>query len=180
VPKDVRSYIDKFETGLDNAVTSSNDYDFRIVLIPQVGKRSNADLAVQFIDISKLTPEQAEQFEKALVLARDRHVEVANLDRLKPQEVVDRIKVSVPSFSLQNHTEAWRFFGVRPPSSASGAEKMKTEAKYCVYDRAHKDYTYSEAWVKKLAAALAANPDAVMETWRRGKRSAGPTDAATP
>jgi hypothetical protein len=30
-----------------------------------------------------------------------------------------------------------------------------TDSKYCVYDAAHKDYLYTEAWVDKLAKNLA-------------------------
>jgi hypothetical protein len=40
-------------------------------------------------------------------------------------------------------------------SSASEPNWDKSDSKYCVYDAAHKDYLYTEAWVDKLVKDLA-------------------------
>jgi len=37
-----------------------------------------------------------------------------------------------------------------------GAAKPEaTDARYCIFDKAHKDYLYTAAWVAKLTAELA-------------------------
>lgn len=41
---------------------------------------------------------------------------------------------------------------VRPPSGA--ARPALTETRYCVYDEPHRDYLYTDAWVRKLARDL--------------------------
>ena len=164
LPKDVVTYIESFEAHVADVTIQSEHYDFRIFLVPHLGKKGDADLAVEFIDLSKMTAEEASGVSKAMVIARDRHVEVANLERMKASEVVQKVKLSCPSFTMNFHTEAWRFFKVRPRSNAT--DKTRTEAKYCVYDRAHNDYLYTDAWVKKLKMALATDPEAVRRSWR--------------
>jgi hypothetical protein len=49
---------------------------------------------------------------------------------------------------MHQHTCAWRYFGVRPPSEAD--DPTKTQQEYCVYDGAHGDYLYTDAWARLL------------------------------
>jgi hypothetical protein len=84
---------------------------------------------------------------------------------LKPKQVVTQVasRLSFP-FTMNLHTRAWRHWGVRP---AAGTDKPeKTRAQYCVYDNAHKDYLYTQAWVELLCKELA---DAVTYTQLTGK-----------
>jgi hypothetical protein len=46
------------------------------------------------------------------------------------------------------HTRCWQHFKVRPPSKSPNPEK--TDTKYCIYDKRHNDYGYTEEWVKFL------------------------------
>ena len=48
---------------------------------------------------------------------------------------------------------AWRFYEVRPDGGAEQPEL--TDARYCVFDEAHWDYLYTDAWVAKLIRELA-------------------------
>lgn len=50
------------------------------------------------------------------------------------------------------HTDAWRHFGVRPASGDPRPEACQTD--YCVYDEAHRDYLYTNAWVTKCIRAF--------------------------
>ena len=47
--------------------------------------------------MKNLTDEQRQQFDKALVIIRDKQVEVANLRRMKPGAVIKRIKEAYPT-----------------------------------------------------------------------------------
>jgi hypothetical protein len=166
VPKSARTFIEEFEARMDDAAISNATYDFRILLVPKSSTKAKADLAVEFLDKSKLSEEQLKAVETATVISRDRHVEAANLDRMKAGEVVKKVQVVYPHFSIQrDHVLAWKFFKIRPASNS--ADPMKTDARYCVYDRAHKDYIYSEAWVEKLKVELANEPAEKVASWRQ-------------
>jgi hypothetical protein len=71
----------------------------------------------------------------------------------KPGKVVAilRAKTGKP-FSTNQHTLAWKKFGVRPKG---GSPKPNScNKKYCTYHSAHGDYTYSDAWVELLATVV--------------------------
>lgn len=65
-----------------------------------------------------MTPEQRKAMDSAMVIVRDKQVPVANLDRLRPGEVVKRIVPIVPAFNLNYHTYATWHFKVRPRGGA--------------------------------------------------------------
>ncbi|MBV1918332.1 MAG: hypothetical protein KUG65_09775 [Sphingomonadaceae bacterium] len=54
-------------------------------------------------------------------------------------------------FTQHNHTQAWRHYKVRPRKGAKQPENTKKE--FCIYHAAHKDYTFSDAWVDLLVEA---------------------------
>lgn len=51
-------------------------------------------------------------------------------------------------FTSHNHTQAWRKFKVRPLTGS--AQPSKTNRDFCVFNAAHKDYTFTDAWVNFL------------------------------
>ncbi len=66
-------------------------------------------------------------------------------------------KAKLPWFNRGHHIRAWKFHRVRPAKGA--ADPTATDARYCVYDRAHNDYLYTEAWVAKLIRELGEHPE---------------------
>ena len=71
----------------------------------------------------------------------------------KPRKVVQIVqKKSGKTFTLHNHTQAWRFFQVRPRIHAKQPENTKKE--FCIYHEAHKDYTYSNQWIDFLIGQI--------------------------
>jgi|SRR6516162_990098 len=58
---------------------------------------------------------------------------------------IDRFNVSV-------HSACWKKYGVRP--SAGDPNPERTDYKYCVYDKMHNDYGYTQAWVDFLVEKL--------------------------
>ncbi len=162
-PHSVLRFIESYEARLDPAVRMSEAYDFRIYVMPKASP-SGRDLPVEFVDVSKLSAEEAEAVENARVIIRDRHVEAINVNRLKASEVVSRVQEMFPAFSLYYHTLAWRHFAIRPHGNAP--DPARTDATYCVYDRAHRDYLYTEAWVERIKTALDGSPEAVVASWK--------------
>lgn len=71
----------------------------------------------------------------------------------KPADVITAInKRTNINFSVHNHTQAWRKLGVRPKSGSSNPGSTKPA--FCTYNKAHKDYTYSDAWIDELCTIV--------------------------
>ena len=67
----------------------------------------------------------------------------------KPKLVCELVtKLTGMQFSPYNHMKAWKLFNVRPQTKSKQPEN--TNRQYCIFHPAHKDYTYSQAWVDLL------------------------------
>jgi hypothetical protein len=147
-------YVDRFRNDLPDEVMNDPRYSFRIYLVPKVTtKPTSADVAVEFVPYNPSAPEELEQLKKVATLIKERQVPVANLGLLKPSQVVEQVKSRVTwPFSTNIHARAWRYYEVRPQGGSDKPEK--TKAKYCVYDKAHGDYLYTQDWVEYLVKEL--------------------------
>lgn len=152
--RSVKDYIETFRGNLPAAVLSSMKYSYNVFLVPKVSNRASAsDAAVEFIKVNEASPEELARLEKLNVLIKEKKIPIANLDLHKPSVVVQKINQHCPHIVTQNaHSDAWRHFGVRPASGAPRPEQCRTE--YCVYDEAHGDYLYTQAWVNKCIQAF--------------------------
>ena len=155
VAKGVKDYVETFRGGLPSSTLNSTKYSFNVFLVPKVAnKKDLADAAVEFIRIDEGNKDELARLEKLNVLIKEKHIPIANLDLYKPTQVVTKAQAQLPhKFTIASHTAAWQYFKVRPGSAATKPEA--TDSKYCVYDAAHKDYLYTEAWVDKLVNDLA-------------------------
>ena len=159
--KKVEEYIEKFHSGLGWEVLNSQKYSFRVFLVPKVVNReSAADTSVEFINAKNLTKEDLERRIKSKnVLIKEKQIftPILNLYHYRPSDVVKELEKRLPiKVSMNVHTNAWKYFEVRPPRNDKQPEM--TETKYCVYDKVHRDYLYTEAWINKLTKALS-DPD---------------------
>ena len=88
------------------------------------------------------------------MLIREKRIPIANLDLYKPSQVVAMVNKSCSHYVSQNtHTDCWKHFQVRPLAN-SGVAPEKCKSDYCVYDDAHGDYVFTDAWVRKLVTCL--------------------------
>ena len=65
---------------------------------------------------------------------------------------VDRNGKKVDLFNMNSHSKCWREYQVRPDINSKFPDKTRKE--YCIYDKAHEDYLYKEAWVQYLINEL--------------------------
>lgn len=145
VVKFVKDYRGLLEANVEN----SQQYSFKAYLVPKIGNhRNSSDLAIEFVKYDPDNPEEMEKYDKAIVAIKEKHIPVANQDYIKPSVVLDKLRQAGYSKSMNWHTDMWRKYKVRPASNAKDKESCKTE--YCVYDRAHGDYLYTESWVQLL------------------------------
>ncbi|MDP9219569.1 MAG: DUF3644 domain-containing protein, partial [Actinomycetota bacterium] len=88
------------------------------------------------------------------VIVREQKRAVANFGRLKPTQACKQVAERIPfRFTQNDFTLAYKNLGVRPPNTSRNPERTKEQ--FCVYDAAHNDYTYTEAYVTHLADKLA-------------------------
>lgn len=152
--KSVKEYVERFRGGLPSSVLNSTKYSFNVFLVPKVGNRRElSDAAVEFIKVDEENKAELARLEKLNVLIKEKHIPIANLDLHKPTQVVAKVRPNVPyKVSVAAHTAAWQHFKVRPTAGALKPEV--TDSKYCVYDAAHNDYLYTDAWIDKLSKEL--------------------------
>lgn len=155
VKPSVRSYIDKFRSSLSDDILGDMAYSFKVFLIPNVGNHRSKDaLAIEWVHYDPSDPEQMENYVKSVALIKDRHIPVSNLNTMKAGEVAAKVKAAIgrPFTASTHHAKCWRHFGVRPPNGDPNPERCDT--KYCIYDKAHRDYVYTDKWVEKLITEL--------------------------
>ena len=148
--KGVRDYIERFRGNLPSSVLNSMKYSFNVFLVPKVANREKtADVVVEFVRVNEASPEELDRLEKLNVLIREKHIPIANVDLHRPSDVKKMVQKRVHyRFTMANHTDAWKHFRVRP---AYGDPSPRiTNSDFCVYDEAHGDYLYTNAWVEKL------------------------------
>lgn len=154
LPKATRDLVAQFEAAIDPVVKDDLRYDYRVRLVPIVGKKIDSDLAVNFVNLDDLTEEERKIMTEAgrtgTVITRVKHVEVANKAKLRASAVAERVEVKLPfHFSVYGeHTEMWRRLNVRPANNAP--DPCLTDARYCIYDEPVSTYLYTDAWVDKI------------------------------
>lgn len=158
LPRGTRDLVAKFEAGIDQAVLDDPHYDYRVRLVPIVGTKTDADLAINFVNLDALSEEEravmVEAGRSGTVIIRNKHVEVTDLDKLLPGKVAEEVSKLVPfEFNVpREHTEMWRRFDVRPAKGA--ANPFATDTKYCLYNPAVNLYVYTPAWVKRIVREI--------------------------
>jgi hypothetical protein len=152
VPARTLRYINDFREGLDADVAADARFEFRVHLVPQTGPRTEADLAINFVQADTLDPADREALERlgraGLVAKHTRDRPVQNLGRHKPGHVVSEVASRIPGFNMADHTAAWKRHRARPEAGAD--DPAATDERYCIYDEPHGDYLYTEAWIRKL------------------------------
>jgi hypothetical protein len=169
VPKQLLDYVQDFDAAMEAGLASEQAYEFRIQLIPQTASKTEADVAMTFVRLDELSPEQREQVEIAQTIIREKQVPVEDLGNLLPAEIARRVEDELGlRFSTNDNTLCWKFFEVRPPTGAESPER--TKADFCRYNAAFQQYTYTEGWVRFLVRKLK-DPNTYREVLRREPRS---------
>ena len=152
--KNIRQYMDEFRQMYSDDILESMEYSFRVFLIPQIGNNINSsDRSIEFIKKSDLSDEDYEKVKNDITLIKNKKIPVSNYDKLKAGEVVEKIKEVLDiDFSIYKHTLCWKYYKIRPSKGDKNPEI--TDTRYCVYDNAHKDYLFTNAWVEKLKDEL--------------------------
>lgn len=158
--KSVADFINSYRSSISNEIFESSRFTFKAFLIQVTNHQSKGVLPVQFVNYNNLSESQKTELGKFVTMVKYREVGVANTDLFKSGEVVRMVQqaLGAPKIQRQNkqidkfnsdtHTRFWKKVKVRPLSNSTGPDQTNT--KYCVYDKPHKDYLYTKAWVDLL------------------------------
>jgi len=153
-------FVRQYRSALDPGVYASGKYAFKAFLIQVANHPSQDALAIQFMNYDKLTEQQKAEVDRLVVAVKYKHLPIANADTMRASEVCKRVQEAfdnpkvmrgskqIDKYNSGWHTMCWRHFRIRPASRSGDPEQ--TEIQYCIYDRRHNDYGYTDAWVNLL------------------------------
>jgi hypothetical protein len=154
LPKRVTAFIRDYDASLPEEVQGDHRYDFRVLLLPQTGPKTEADAVVRFVREEEMTDEQRQARDVVQTIVRRQAVPVQNMGLHKPKRVAELVEagLGVRFNVFAHHTRAWHYYEVRPDRHAQRPEL--TDQRYCLWDEPHDDYLYTDAWVGKLVRDL--------------------------
>lgn len=143
---DVPPYISALDASLDQELTEEErgnlEYQFKVVYT--LTSTSKGLKHIRFI-----RPESEEGKEAHNVLVKERPLD--EMYPFKPGRVVHEVqKRTGKRFTMHDHGLAWQKHKARPEGGAKAPEQ--TNKDFCVYHKAHGDYTYSQKWIDFLVA----------------------------
>jgi hypothetical protein len=162
--KRVVDFVQQFRSTISSDVTESGKYSFKAFLIQVANHKSQNALPIQFVHYDKLSEDEKRQLSQLIAMVKFKEVPVSNLDVVKPSDVVKKVQLGLGNpkvtrgsramdrFTIDAHSRCWRKYNVRPPKGSKNPEA--TQWKYCVYDKMHKDYGYTQEWVDLLIQKL--------------------------
>lgn len=156
----VLDFIKDFETQLFESnpeVYKSQNYNFRIYMVPKLVKENKSEAAIEFIHYDNLDPESIDEIEKAMFVIKETRVggeyykagEVCKIvyEKLKSTKGTDW-KFS-PSY---HHVKCAKYFGIREGYNTENPEITKKE--YCIYDPVFNAYIYTKQWINFLVKKI--------------------------
>ena len=149
--RDLVEYVRNYRASLSQEVYDSQDYSLKVYLVPKISGSKRGDLAVEFVDFSDKDPSDRENFNKIDAIVKEKivRVPVLNPGVYKVKEVIGEVNVKINDVLNRHlHTKLWKAFKVRPNSEDQ--DKSKTISRFCIYDELHKDYAYTQDWIRLL------------------------------
>lgn len=158
--KAAMNFIEHYRSTITTEVYQSGQFAFKAFLIQVANHQSQDALPIQFVHWDRLTEAEKESVVGLAALVKPTRPTVANADTMRPADVIARVKrvlgdstvqrggKPIPKYNSDWHKRCWRRFNVRPVGGSPNPNQ--TDARYCIYDRRHNDYSYTEAWVQLL------------------------------
>ncbi|WP_238305516.1 hypothetical protein [Mycobacterium sp. 20KCMC460] len=161
IPKGVLEWVQDFDTSVEPDIAADQRFEFKVYLIPHKGAKTDADAAMTFVHEDELTDDQKGVMDQVRTIIRDRTVPIGGVDEFLPGAVVQQVNAQIDrDFTMHMHTQAWKYFNVRPATGA--ADKFKTKTQFCYWNKLVGKYVYTPAWVAYLARKL--SDDEIYET----------------
>jgi len=154
LPRKTREFLTNFESGMNPSIIQDYRYEFRVRLVPKIGAKAEADLSLTFVREGDLSEDERLLLESlggtGTVIVREQIRSVVSEDLLKPTPAAAAIEARIPyKFGVHHFVKAWKTLAIRPPEGDSHPERTKQD--FCIYDRPHRDYLYTPAFIDKVA-----------------------------
>ena len=144
--KVVRHYMETYRADLEDNIVESQQYRIRAMLVPKLGNHAkSSDLAVEFINVNKLTEEELQNYEQGVAFIKG----IENPYKLKPSKVMALVREKIPAFNMLLHTKCWKYFEARPRDNSPAFK-----GEYASFMEGFDGYLYTKQWVTFLATEL--------------------------
>jgi len=162
---DIKNFIDSYRSALSTDISDSGNYSFKAFLIQVSNHHAKDALPIQFVQFDKLSEEEKGDLEKLSVLVKYKNHSILNKDFLKTMNVVSLVQAGLGDIKIQRngtsftnkfnadtHKRCYLKYNIRPLRNSKSPHL--TDTKYCIYDKAHNDYLYTQNWVDFLIDKL--------------------------
>lgn len=144
----IKEYIDLFCGNLPIDIVKSDNFCFRVFVIPKSGNHAtSSDKSIEFVKFDPNNPSDVELSERVIGLIKEKVVQVADQGKLRATSVAKEVEARTQkTFTRNMHTKAWKLYQVR--NKGYSAEGCNT--KFCSFSEPFKSYLYTSAWVDFL------------------------------
>jgi hypothetical protein len=155
--KRIMNYVNAFRSALTAEQLNDLRFSYKVFLIPRTANRADPDdLAVWFVKPGTLSQEDQDRLQQVAALIKPMTAQVANQGRYRPKDVCDRVLPIIQGYlgspikfsPSSHHARACDHYKVRPKRGCG--DPRKTDERFCHYDEAHRDYVFTDSWVKFL------------------------------
>lgn len=156
IPRATLNYITDFVADLPEETSSDEKFAYRLSLIPLKGPKTEADMALTFININDLTEEEKLNLmgKKGSVIIAEKFRNVVHGDEMLPKEIAKSVQERIPfSFSVNDFTRLRKIWEIGPSKTGDKKPLPKSES-YCLYSPAFKQFVYTPKLLKKIVDAL--------------------------
>lgn len=152
--KEIKNFIEKYRSVLDDNIFNSQEYSIKLIQIPRISNNSKKNVpAIEFVNWSNLNEDDKKSYEKLTTLLKEKliKIEAVNHGKLKAGGILKKVlkNTSIDKFSHYDHKCFYYLFSIRPISEEN-FDESKTNVDYCHYDEPHKDYMYQEDWANLI------------------------------
>ncbi|WP_366658262.1 DUF3644 domain-containing protein [Fodinicurvata sp. EGI_FJ10296] len=149
IPEHISALDAELEGRLSEAEKADLEYRFRVVYLLEGASKNKANF--EFVRPESKEGKKIHNILEKRVIADDDYP-------YKPDQAREKIReMSGRKFTLYNHKQAWKRYKVRPQSGAT--EKSNTDKRYCIFHKAHGDYTYNDAWVSLVVEKISSEEE---------------------
>ena len=144
IPEHIEALDARLSRGLTEEQMADLEYQFRVIYTLDSSSKGRSHM--QFFHPDS---DEAQQIRNVLV----KYKPADDLYPYMPNKIAYLVaEKSGKPFNLHNHTQAWKKFKARPRAPAAKPENTNRE--FCIYHRAHGDYTYSDKWLDFLISEI--------------------------
>lgn len=156
IPRATLNYITEFMAGLPEQTSSDEKFSYRLALMPVKGPKTEADMALTFVNIHDLSEEEKLNLmgKEGSVIIAEKFRNVVHGDEMLPKVISEKVQERIPfKFTLNDFTQLRKNWEIGPAKSGDKKALPKSEA-FCLYSPAFKQFVYTPKLLDRIVLAL--------------------------